>query len=227
MTKVAPAVSSTANIISVLEDEILNGTLAPEDRLDEQGLARRFNVSRTPIREALRHLASSGLVDIKPNQGTTVRRLTTSDLIEMFQVFGELCGLGAQLGARRLSSAEIDKLRALNQVCADAAEEDDADKFFRANLEFHDFLDARSKNNYLLSEIHKMSKHLNAYRRFITLQPRRMMRSVEEHNQIIDAIGKGDEEAAHILMRKHVNLLAGSATDVLIALENKHGPSDG
>lgn len=222
MTKVATAASSTSTIIAVLEDEVLNGTLGPGDRLDEQTLARRFNVSRTPIREALRHLSSSGLVEIRPNQGSTVRALTTSDLIEMFQVFAELCGLGAQLGARRLSQDEIAQLRRLNQACAEAAEDGDHEAFFLANQDFHAYLDARCQNRYLLKEIEKIGKHLNAYRRFITSQPRRMTRSVEEHDQIVRAIEQGQEDEAHRLMRKHVNLLAGSAADVLIALEAKH-----
>lgn len=222
MTKDATAASSTSTIIAVLEDEVLNGTLGPGDRLDEQTLARRFNVSRTPIREALRHLSSSGLVEIKINQGSTVRALTTSDLIEMFQVFAELCGLGAQLGARRLNAEDIAELRRLNQVCADAAEAGDHDAFFVANQEFHAYLDSHCRNRYLLKEIDKIGKHLNAYRRFITTQPRRMAKSVEEHDHIIDAIEQGQEEEAHSLMRKHVNLLAGSAADVLMALEAKH-----
>lgn len=222
MTKVAAAASSTSTIIAILEDEVLNGILRPGDRLDEQTLARRFNVSRTPIREALRHLSSSGLVEIKINQGSTVRALTTSDLIEMFQVFAELCGLGAQLGARRLSAEDIAELRRLNQVCSDTAEAGDHDAFFIANQAFHAYLDSHCHNRYLLKEIDKIGKHLNVYRRFITTQPRRMTKSVEEHDLIINAIEQGQEEEAHQLMRKHVNLLAGSAADVLMALEAKH-----
>ena len=91
---------STDGLVRLLEDDILNSILKPGDRLDEQSLARRFEVSRTPVREALRHLASSGLIEIRKNQGATVKRLTTAELIEMFQVMAEYEGLSARLSAR-------------------------------------------------------------------------------------------------------------------------------
>lgn len=214
--------ASAANLVRILEDDILNGTLKPGDRLDEQALARRFEVSRTPVREALRHLASSGLVELRHNQGAAVRTLTTTELIEMFQVLAELNGLATRLCVRRLSRGEIKELRALNDVCRDCAEADDTEGFYAANIEFHVFIDRGARNTFLFDECAKLEKRLNVYRRHITFQPRRMENSVEEHYRIVEAIEKGEEDTAHQLMREHVDLLAGSAADVLVALEAKN-----
>jgi len=215
--------SSTANLIRILEDDILSGKLKPGDRLDEWALAKRFDVSRTPVREALRHLASSGLVEIRRNQGAAVRTLTTTELVEMFQVMAELNGLAARLCARRMSRTELKELRRLNEVCEARAKEDDHDGFFEGNNTFHAYIEQGAQSSFLVEESVKLGKRLNVYRRHITFQPRRMLRSVEEHFRIVEAVEQGDEEAAHRLMREHVDLLAGSATDVLLALEIKNG----
>lgn len=211
--------SSAVNLVRCLEDDILSSVLKPGDRLDEQALARRFEVSRTPVREALRHLASSGLVEIRKNQGATVRRLTTSELIEMFQVMAELEGLAARLCARRMSVAECAEMRQRNEECRQMAENNDAEGFFAANQVFHEVIFQASRNAFLQTESRKLRNRVNVYRRHITTQPRRMQKSVAEHSRIVEAIEAGDEEKAHQLMREHVDLLAGTAADVLLALE--------
>lgn len=211
--------STSASLVQALEDDILRSVLKPGDRLDEQALAKRFEVSRTPVREALRQLASSGLVEIRRNQGATVRTLTTSELIEMFQVMAELEGLCSRLCARRMKTPGMTEMRRLNEACEKLAKENDHDGFFAANNLFHEVIYCGSQNVYLQAEVRKLRNRVNVYRRHISFQPRRMIRSAEEHWKIIDAIESGDEEAAHRKMREHVDLLAGSAADVLLTLE--------
>lgn len=212
---------SADNLIRLLEDDILNSVLKPGDRLDEQSLARRFEVSRTPVREALRHLASSGLVDIKRNQGATVKRLTTAELIEMFQVMAEYEGLSARLSARRMVRDEIAEMRKWHEECRECAEKDDQDGFYTANNLFHDTIFRGSRSVFLQLESRKLRTRLNVYRRHITT-PRKMAKSVIEHGRIVEAIVAGDEDLAHNLMRQHVDLLAGAAADVLLALETEN-----
>lgn len=209
---------SADNLIRILEDDILNAVLRPGERLDEQSLARRFEVSRTPIREALRHLASSGLVDIKKNQGATVKRLTTGELIEMFQVMAEYEGLSARLSARRMTKEDVVEMRKHHEECAAMAEREDYGGFYETNNIFHDAIFRGSRNVFLQMESRKLRNRLNVYRRHITT-PRSMTKSVYEHGRIVEAITAGDAAQAHDLMREHVDLLAGAAADVLLALE--------
>ncbi|HUE44768.1 MAG TPA: GntR family transcriptional regulator, partial [Aestuariivirgaceae bacterium] len=200
------AESVAAGLVHALEDEILGSRLKPGDRLDEQALAKRFSVSRTPVREALRHLASSGLIEIRRNQGATVRTLTTTELIEMFQVMAELEGLCARLCARRMTDLELAAMRSQNELCDARARAGDHDGFFEANNIFHDTIYAGSQNVYLHSEARKLRNRINVYRRHITFQPRRMTRTVAEHWKIVEAIEAGEAEAAHKFMREHVDL---------------------
>lgn len=209
---------SADNLIRVLEDDILNAVLRPGERLDEQSLARRFDVSRTPIREALRHLASSGLVDIKKNQGATVKRLTTNELVEMFQIMAEYEGLSARLSARRMTKDDVLEMRKRHEECAAMAEGEDYGGFYETNNLFHDTIFRGSRNVFLQAESRKLRNRLNVYRRHITT-PRSMVKSAYEHGRIVDAITSGDAALAHDLMREHVDLLAGAAADVLLALE--------
>ncbi len=211
--------STAATVVRALEDDILQSVLKPGHRLDEQALARRFQVSRTPVREALRHLASSGLVEIKRNHGATVRALTTTELVEMFQVMAELEGLCSRLCARRMGEAELALIREHNTVCEERARANDHEGFFAANNLFHDVIYASARNQYLEQEIRKLLNRINVYRRHISFQPRRMVHSAVEHWKIVKAIEDGDEDGAHCYMREHVDLLAGSAADVLLALE--------
>jgi len=213
---------SSAYLVRVLEDDILNNVLQPGDRLDEQTLARRFSVSRTPVREALRQLASSGLLEIRRNHGATVKRVTVAELIEMFQVMAEFEGLSARLCARRALPEEIAGMRAFNDECDALAKAGDHYGFYAANNRMHEVIYAASGNNFLAEECRKLRNRINVYRRHITFQPRRMQNSVVEHARIIDAIEDGNEEAAHRLMREHVDLLAGSAADVVQALETRN-----
>lgn len=211
--------TTSNNVVHVLEDEILEGILKPGTRLDEQALARRFSVSRTPVREALRHLASSGLVEIRRNHGSLVRQLTTNELIEMFQVMAELEGLCSRLCARRMTVEKIAELRAHNEVCEERARANDHDGFFDANTLLHEAIYSGSQSGYLQEEVRKLRNRVNVYRRHISFQPRRMIHSAAEHTKVIDAIERGDEDEAHRFMREHVDLLAGSAADVLVTLE--------
>jgi DNA-binding GntR family transcriptional regulator len=219
MNVILDQASSPASLVQVLEDDILSGRLLPGARLDEQALAKRFEVSRTPVREALRHLASSGLVEIKRNQGATVMELTTRSVVEMFQVLAEMEGLAARLCARRMTRADIEALRTENDICRVKADQDDQTGFILANNAFHDVIWRCSQNHFLYQEASKLGKRLNPYRRYVT-HPRRMQESCDDHSRLLQAIENGDGERADRLMREHVELIAGGAADVVVALES-------
>lgn len=211
--------TASARIVRALEDDILNERLKPGMRLDEQVMARRYKVSRTPVREALRYLASAGLVELRRNHGAVVKALTITELIEMFQVMAELEGLCARLSARRMTKEERAEMRRAHDDCAARCEADDPNGFFEANNVLHEIIYRGSHNRFLESETRNLRNRVNPYRRLITFRPHRMQDSVTEHQAVVDAIEAGDDEKAHQLMREHVNLLAGSAADVIMILD--------
>ncbi len=102
-------------IADAIEELILEGTFDDGDRLDEVQLAERFNVSRTPIREALQRLILSGLVEQLPRRGVFVRQPGPVELIEMFEVMAELEAVCARLAASRISDTALSELRTINE----------------------------------------------------------------------------------------------------------------
>lgn len=210
--------SRARDLLHKLEEEIFLGKLQPGTRLDEKLLAERFNVSRTPVREALWHLASSGLVDIRRHQGAIVRQLTLIELVEMFQVMAELEGLCARLAARRMSLGERKELRQTLKAGEKHIAEQDHEGFFLANNDFHEAIFVGSKNNFLQQESRALRARVNPYRRYITYQPGRMGKSQTEHEAIVDAIDAGDSDKAQLLMRNHVNMLGEVSADFIASL---------
>lgn len=207
-------------LLSWLKEEIFSGRIAPGARLDEQELARRFNISRTPVREALRHLASAGVVESRRHHGTVVKEHSISELIEMFQVIAELEGLCARLAARRMTAKEQQALREAHEACARLADKGEQEAFYDTNRLFHELIYAGSHNGFLRQQTLQVAERVNAYRRYITYQPGRMEVSVREHQAVIDAIESGDGEAAHREMRAHVNVLGEAATDFIAMFPN-------
>ena len=100
-----------------LEQDIITGVFKPGDRLDEVSLAKRFSISRTPIRETLQRLASSGLVERRPRRGVFVRTLSLQELVEMFEVMAELEGMCGRLAARRIIPEMSIRLQELMLSC--------------------------------------------------------------------------------------------------------------
>jgi DNA-binding GntR family transcriptional regulator len=212
------AQTRSQDLAQLLESEILGGAMLPGARLDEQTLATKFGVSRTPVREALRQLASSGLVEIRAHQGAVVKQLTLTELLEMFQVMAELEGLSARLAARRIGKEELEALRASHEACQRHSQAGDKDGFFDENNHLHDIILTASRNRFLIQKVQELRRRVNPYRRYVTNQPGVMEKSVDEHASFIAAIESGDGTAAHDLMRSHLNMLGGEAGDFIAIL---------
>jgi DNA-binding GntR family transcriptional regulator len=199
----------------ILESEIFAGTLSPGARLDEVELATRFNVSRTPVREALRHLASSNLIQIRPRQPAVVVALSAVKLIEMFQVMGELEGLCARLAARRISPEALARLRAIHADLIVQANGDDVDAFYEVNRQFHEAIYEASQNAFLADQTRSLRNRIGAYRKLVTHRAARRVATIAEHELVIDSIARGDEDAACRAMNSHVNLLGEKLMDFI------------
>ena len=198
-----------------LEGAIAAGHLEPGSRLDEQEIAQRFGVSRTPVREAFRLMAASNLVELRGRQGATVRAIKAEALIEMFQVMAELEGLCARLAARRVSQAWGNQIAEIHQRLVAAGETGDIDVFYDVNQEFHEAIYEASRNAFLADQTRKLRNQVAAYRRRVTRMPNRIADTVREHEAIMQAVLAHDPERAHSAMRDHVNLLGDNLLDFL------------
>ena len=191
-------------IRAALQEEIESGKLTPGTPLDERALAARFQVSRTPVREALQQLAVSDLVRIAPRQGVTVARLSVSQVRAIMETVGELESLAAKLAARRVDDVLRQQLDEALQRCQDAAVQGGALEYAQANNLFHETIYAGSRNPYVAELIRKARCQIQRYRIKDFNTRAQMSKSLQDHLKVARAIQEGDEAAAAQAMLLHV-----------------------
>ncbi|MDK3075689.1 GntR family transcriptional regulator [Sedimentitalea sp. JM2-8] len=196
--------SRTDSIADDLEEMIFTGQFKDGDRLDEIRLAARFNVSRTPIREALQRLVSSGLAAQMPRRGVFVRQPGPVELLEMFETMAEIEGVCGRLAARRISDTALQDLAAANARCQDAIAARDTDGYYRENQLFHQIIYRQSGNGFLEKEALRLQHRLKPFRRIQLRLRGRMAQSMAEHETIVSALTDGDAGRAADALRDHV-----------------------
>lgn len=200
-----------------IEEAIATGTFAPGTKLDESQLAERFGVSRTPIREALIQLASTGILELRPRRGAIVPDVGVSQLLEMFEVMAEMEAMCGRLAARRMSEPEHDELMRAHQACEDARKREDPDGYYDQNFIFHHVIYAGSHNAFLAERASALHKRLRPYRRLQLRLRGRMASSSLEHGQVVSTILAGNAAMAAECLRNHV-LIQGETFNDLVAL---------
>lgn len=208
---------TTQQIRQVLENAIVDGRFAPGEKLDPEALAVEFNCSRTPIRDALQALEASGLVRVEPKRGTFVTELGVIELTERFEVMAELEAMCARLAAGRSQPEELALIHQTQRDCAEAAEAGDTDDYYHHNTRFHQAIYAASGNAYLQAESLRLQAVLQPYRRRQLNLRGRMLRSLQEHQAVVDAIEAGDAGQAGRSMNAHVRI-QGDRFHELVAL---------
>ncbi len=195
-------------VAATLREAILDGTLKPGSWLREAEVARELAVSRTPVRDAFRILATESLVDIKTNQGAVVSPMTSDDVIELYAVREVLEALASRLAARRSPKQCLDAFSALIPDMKRAGADNETRELSRLNFQFHAIIRDAAGNRYLERSLTQVQ---NAARRFPdpTLGlPGRVDESIAEHLAIADAITRGDAETAERLATEHMRHLA-------------------
>lgn len=201
-----------------LEQDIVTGTLRPGTRLDEMSLTTRFGVSRTPVREALRQLASIGLVELRPHRGALVATIGIRQLMEMFETMAGLEGLCAGLAARRLTVPERREIEDIHETCARIIRQGHPDAYYDANVGFHEKIYAGAHNHFLADQTRALRNRLAPYRRLQLRLHNRLNASFCEHGEILDAILRGDETQAEKLMQKHLSVQGDRFNDLIANL---------
>ena len=189
-----------------IADEIVAGRLKPGAALEEIPLAAAHGVSRTPVREALRRLESSGLVETRPRRGTVVARPEPQRLREIFAVMAELEALCAAAAARAMPPAARRDLEALHGRMGAMVRAGELGAYRDANVAFHQALYAGAQNGYLAELAQDARRRVAPFRAAQLETGDRLRRSHEEHGAIVTAILRGDAEDAARVMREHLAL---------------------
>jgi DNA-binding GntR family transcriptional regulator len=208
-----------SDIVRRIETEIALGRWLPGAKLDERVLAEQFDVSRTPVREALQRLSASGLVVLRGRQGAQIVELQTGDLLDCFFLVAELEGMAARLAARRMRPEERTPIRSAHERCIACVEAEDEEGFVTANADFHDAILAAAHSRIVSGQLARSRLLIAWHRYYATFRPGRMASSIAEHEAVMEAIFRGDSDAAADLMSRHVNMLGENLSDVVNFLE--------
>ncbi len=199
--------TSVEEIRQKLAQRIVAGELPPGTALDETSLAAEFAVSRTPVREALRLLAASGLVDQRAHAKALVAKPDENDLRGMFDVMAELEALCAGRAALAMGAREREALDSLHASMASVVRDGDAVSYAEANDAFHSAIYEGAHNAYLCEITRTTRARLQPFRQAQFGARGRLGKSHAEHALIVDAIMQGDRVAAEAAMRSHISIV--------------------
>ena len=202
---------------TALREAIVNGTITAGEKLNEPRLAEQFNVSRGPLREAIRRLVAMRLVTYVPHQGASVVTLDAKSIIELYEVREVLEGKAASLAAQNMSDKEISKLRELLDIHRQHYESNNGEYMQQGgDFDFHYLIIKGCGNDMLSNQLLNELYHIIRMFRFQTSRFKsRSNRALIEHEQLIYAIEQRDSEMAEMVMRRHISRAKKSIKDYL------------
>jgi DNA-binding GntR family transcriptional regulator len=201
--------SLSQRVAEELRRSILSNRRRPGDRLIEDRLSEELGVSRIPVREALRVLASEGLVEVQPRRGASVADISPDVARDLVEVRATLEGLNARLAARHHDPAIIEELKRVLKDGNRAARSKSVEDLVRLNGEFHDKLAEAGRNSILFDIMRTLRERTNLV--FAANSGRRAEQDWDEHSKILAAVIDGDEDLAAMLATRHVHRAADAA----------------
>lgn len=192
-------------LVGRLQTLIINADLEPGSKVPEKLLCDQFGVSRTPLREALKVLASDGLVRLEPNRGAWVTRVTIEEVEEVFPVLGALEALSGELACQNITDAEIDAVSDLHAQMIQSYKDRDLDAYFSINQKIHRAILIAAGNGTLTSSCQALSLRMQRARYLANMTQGRWQEAVQEHERILEfLIARDGPNLARTLMG-HMN----------------------
>lgn len=223
----ARRVTLAGEVRSEIERMIVEGELAASEKLNEIALSNAMGVSRGTVREAIRTLADSGLVDLVANRGAFVHETTLPEVRNLYELRGAIFAMACASAARRV--ADGDGARLIRQLEANLAkmrvvhDGNDTDKYYRLNIEFHDLLMQGAQNPKAKTIYDNLVKEMHLFRRKGLSIATNIAKSIEEHDAILNAVKAGDAERARAAAEMHIVSGLGRYMSLL---EQEDGGSD-
>ena len=191
-------------VVEVIRDRIYEGAYPPGAPLRQEQLATELDVSRTPLREALRMLEREGLVRVAPGRGLRVVTADLRALLDAYEVREMIDGVAARLSARRRDAAVAEHLQAILAKQAAALAPWTPPAYTAGNVEFHRAIVEASRNEHVVAQLPLVRMTSQIFTPLKLLDERRAATAVLEHHAIAEAIASGDETAAEQLARRHI-----------------------
>jgi DNA-binding GntR family transcriptional regulator len=188
-----------------LRQMLVEGEIAPGAKLNERELAQVLQVSRTPLREAIKMLAAEGLVELLPNRGAVAVSLGEQDIMNTFEVMAGLEGLNGELAAQRITAEELAEIKAMHFEMLAAYTRADLSAYYRSNAQIHAAINAAAKNPVLTGTYNQLNARLQALRFRSNQDGEKWKRAVKEHEQMIDALTHRDSAALRAVLIAHLH----------------------
>ena len=198
-------------LVRAISDLIISGELQPGAKLDEGGLATRFQVSRTPVREALRQLCAMGMVERPPNRSAVVTNVSGEFLGSMFEAMAELEAICARLSAERMTPREREELESAHNESLKIVQTGRAEDYATFNTEFHNRLYCGAHNAHIQETVIQTRARLAPFRRAQFRLEGRLQHSWDEHEIIVRAILQKDGLAAAGAAYSHVSIVGDAS----------------
>ena len=213
--EVRPSLPRNASLVAVdvIREAIMDGRLAPGQRLKEEELARELGISRTPVREALLILQTDGLVEATPNRGATVRAYDADGLGDLYMLRAALEGVAARLAAERVTERDLVRLRRSCDRFEAIAADGTLKELVKENLTFHDLILAIGGNDRIAQLVRGVTELPLVYKSYLWYSPNQKVVSAHAHRTIVAALEARDPERAESVMKQHVF----EARDVLVS----------
>ncbi len=204
MGAIATSGDRVQEVVSTLEEDIVLGRLYPRERLVEDHLSQRFQISRHIVRQVLAELEQAGLILRASGRGVVVAEYSIDEVNELYQMRDLLEGQAARLIPLPLTGPALTEIEALAQAYADAVATMDMQAVIRANKAFHQKIFAQCGNRFLSASIDQMAQRANLVRFSTSTSPAFLARSRDEHFQIIEALKQSDHDRLAALCVQHL-----------------------
>lgn len=191
-------------VAAYIRDLIIHDRFKPGERVRERAIAETLNVSRTPLRDALKILAMERLVELTPNKGAVVINPSDVEIAEMLTVYTELEGLGGRLACRMASEVDIYKVENYARLMTEAFTREDRAAYFAANQGFHLSIIASSRNATLVEMHGNLNLRLYRLRYLAVMRIKDWRAAAGEHDEILRTFKARDGERLAVLLREHL-----------------------
>ncbi|PTB18088.1 GntR family transcriptional regulator [Trinickia symbiotica] len=191
-------------VVEHLRTFIVEGVLAPGMKLNERELCERLGISRTPLREALKVLAAEGLVDISPNRGASVSRMSEGEIREMFELMSGLEAFSGELACERITAAELAAIKALHYEMLACREQNDLSGYYARNQAIHDRINEAARNTALRQVYVSMNRRLQALRFRSNFSTAKWDSAIHDHEEMIRALEARDGKRMGAILRAHL-----------------------
>lgn len=202
-----------------IRDMIVEGAYPPGSRLPERVLCETLGISRTPLREALKVLASEGLLELAPNRGARVAGLTAGDVDELFPVMGALEALAGELACARITDTEIAEIRALHYQMVLHHARGERPPYFDLNQQIHEKILDAAHNPTLTVAYGNLSGRIRRARYTANIDAARWDQAVAEHEEMLEALGARDGTRLAAILKRHLHNKCETVKAALAAVE--------